>query len=302
MPLDSPVGAAKPSAGATAGLSTTEDWRSFFASYSTIVLVANSDEVDIEALRAALPRDALFVFFNKVYKVLKRPFDGHALLAVRSGTAGVKILNRGELGDVVSYFPADRFLGILSIRAGSEEKVTPASAFGSVPAGLLDLTDHFRDFYPSDHLPSTGFALAVWLCELVPDRKTVLAGFSGKRSDRLQIFHIHDWTFEQTVQRLLVRSGRLTIANAEHPSSYAALTKRFPEITEADISLAAAEILSERLEGANMEIDKLISMMRVNRSIKNFFGGLRPVIRSVRPIETAVRRLKGGMKGKPRGD
>jgi hypothetical protein len=298
MALDRPVETAKPFGGATAGLSTTDDWRSLFASYSTIVLVANSDEVNIEALRASLPSDALFVFFNKVYKVLKRPFDGNALLAVRSGTTGVKIVNRGELGEVVRYFPADRFLGVLCVRAGSEEKVTPASAFGRVPAGHLDLTEYFRDFYPSDHLPSTGFALAVWLCELNPDRKIVLAGFSGKRSDRLQIFHIHDWTYEQTVQRLLARAGRLTIANATLPPSYAALMSRFPDIPAADISLAAAEILSERLEAANVEIDKLISMMGVSRSIKNFFGGLRPVVRSVKPIETAIRRLKGGMKGR----
>jgi hypothetical protein len=301
MAVDRPAETAKPFAGATAGLSTTDDWRSLFASYPAIVLVANSDEVDIEALRANMPSDALFVFFNKVYKVLKRPFDGNALLAVRSGTAGVKIVNRGEVAEVVSYFPADRFLGIMCVRAGAVEQVTPASAFGSVPAGHLDLTEYFRDFYPLDHLPSTGFALAVWLCELVPDRKIVLAGFSGKRSDRLQIFHIHDWTFEQTVQRLLVRSGRLTIANAEPPHSYAALMKRFPDIPAADISLAAAEILSERLEAANVEIDKLISMMRVSQSIKNFFGGLRPVARSVGPIETAIRRLKGRMKGGPEG-
>src|SRR5262249_12763067 len=99
--LDDPFESARSFSGTTSGLSTTADWRSFFAPYSTIVLVANSDEVDIESLRASLPGDALFVFFNKVYKVLKRPFDGNALLAVRSGTAGVKIVNRGEVSEVV---------------------------------------------------------------------------------------------------------------------------------------------------------------------------------------------------------
>ena len=87
------------------------------------------------------------------------------------------------------------------------------------------------------------------------------------------------------MQRLLVRSGRLTIANAATPHSYAALMKRFPDIPAADISLAAAEILSERLENVNADIDKLISMTRVNRSIEN-------LIRGLKPIETFIRRLK----------
>ena len=198
---------ARPFAGTTAGRSSKDDWRPLFASYSEIVLVANSDEVDIEALRASLPGDALFVFFNKVYKVLDRPFDGNVLLAVRSGRGGPHIVSRGQVGDVVSYFPTDGFLGIMCMRVGPVEPVTPASAFGGVPTGHLDLADYFADFYPSDHLPSTGFALAVWLCELDLGRKIVLAGFSAKRSERWKIFDIHDWTFEQVVQRLLVRSG-----------------------------------------------------------------------------------------------
>ena len=94
--------AARPFLGSTAGFSTTDDWRPLFASYSVIALVANSDEHrlglvrgdDIDALRASLPSDTLFVFFNKVYKVLYKPFNGNALLAVRSGTGGPNILSR----------------------------------------------------------------------------------------------------------------------------------------------------------------------------------------------------------------
>ena len=289
MPLNSALRptevAARPFAGTTAGFSTRDDWRSLFASYPAITLVANSDEVDIDAVRASLPVNTLFVFFNKVTKVLDRPFDGNALLAVRSGTGGPNIVHRGEVGKVASYFPSDGFLGIMCLRTAALEKVTPASAFGSVPTGHLDLADYFIDFYPSDHLPSTGFALAVWLCELDLGGKILLAGFSAKRSERWRIFDIHDWTFEQVVQRLLLRSGRLTIANAARPHSYAAIMKRFPDIPAANISLAAAEILSERLEGANAEIDKLISMTSVNRSVEKFIRGLKP-------IETFIRRLR----------
>jgi hypothetical protein len=289
VPLESglrPIeAAAKPFAGTTAGFSTRDDWRSLFASYPVIALVANSDEVDIDALRASLRGDTLFVFFNKVYKVLDRPFDGNSLLAVRSGTGGPNILTRGNVDHVVGYFPSDRFLGIMCVRAGTLEKVTAASAFGGVPTGQLDLTDYFTDFYPADHLPSTGFALAVWLCELDLGGEIVLAGFSAKRSDRWKIFDVHDWTFEQVAQRVLLRSGRLTIANAAKPHSYAAIMKRFPDIPAANISLATAEVLSERLESVNAEIDKLISTTSVNRSVEKF-------IRRLKPIETFIRDLR----------
>ena len=284
--------AARPFLGSTAGFSTKDDWRPLFASYSVIALVANSDEIDIDALRASLPEDTLFVFFNKVYKVLDKPFDGNALLAVRSGTGGPNILSRrGELDHVTSYFRSDRFLGIMCMRAGTVEKITPASAFGGVQTGHLDLADYFVDFYPSDHLPSSGFALAVWLCELDLERKILLAGFSAKRSGRWKIFDIHDWTFEQVVQRLLVRSGRLTVANTATQHSYASLMERFPDISATSISLAAAEVVSARLENVNAEIDKLISTTRVNRSVEKFIRGLKPV-------ETFISRLKKSLSTK----
>ena len=286
-----PVATARPFAGRSAGLSTGDDWRSLFASYPVIALVANSDEVDADVLRASLPSDALFVFFNQVFKVLDRPFEGNSLLAVRSGTDGVKIVRRGEVDKVASYFASDNFLGIMCVRAGSLERVTPVSAFGGVPTGHLDLTDYFADFYPSNLLPSTGFALAVWLSELGLGKKIILAGFSARRSEHLQLGHIHDWTFEQVVQRLLVRSGRLTISNVATPRSYAALMERFPDIPAANISLAAAEVLSERLASANAEIDKLISTTRPNRWVANFF-------RRLKPIEMFFRRLKRGNSSK----
>ncbi len=225
------------------------------------------------------------MFFNKVYKVLDGPFDGHSLLAVRSGTGGPNILSRGEVGRVTGYFPEDRFLGILCMRTAAIEKVTPASAFGGVPTGQLDLADYFVDFYPPDHLPSSGFALAVWLAELELGRPIVLAGFSAKRSERWKIFDVHDWTFEQIVQRLLARAGRLTLANAPPPHAYAQVLARFPEFSAENLSLAASEILSERLEGANAEIGKLIATTSVNRSVER-------LVRGLKPVEGLVRRFK----------
>jgi hypothetical protein len=171
------------------------------------------------------------------------------------------------------------------MRTAAIEKVTPASAFSGVPTGQLDLAEYFVDFYPPDHLPSSGFALAVWLAELELGRPIVLAGFSAKRSERWKIFDVHDWTFEQIVQRLLVRAGRLTLAKAPPPHAYAQVLARFPEFSAETLSLAASEILSERLEGANAEIGKLIATTSVNRSVER-------LVRGLKPIEGLVRRFK----------
>jgi hypothetical protein len=64
-----------------------------FEGFGRVVLVANSEAVDVADLQAR-HAGALFVFFNKVYKVLDRPFAGDALLVARSGPAGANIVYR----------------------------------------------------------------------------------------------------------------------------------------------------------------------------------------------------------------
>src|SRR5580765_5861341 len=86
-----------PVAGAPSGLTAPQAWRAIFAAFSHIVLVANSDEVRIDELQDAFPENALFVFFNKVYKVLDRPFTGNALLISRGGPRGANIVYRREV-------------------------------------------------------------------------------------------------------------------------------------------------------------------------------------------------------------
>lgn len=288
------VPAADPAPRSTAGLISAEDWRGFFAVHSEIVLVANSDAVDIGALRAGMSGGALFVFFNKVYKVLDRPFDGHALLVARSGMTGANIAYRREVGEVLKFFPSARFAGVMNMMSGETEIFSPAGDFEGAPVGHLDLTGYFADFYTPGHRPSSGFALAVWLCEHVPEARVVLAGFSAQRSERWKLFHIHDWTFEQIVQRVLVRAGRLAIAGDVPQASYAAVTGRFPGISPADVSMAAAEVLSERLEGTNREIDRLISVTRFGRAVDGFLRRLKPRSRKQKLKEERMRLAKKG--------
>lgn len=263
-------------------------WREVFAAYPVIVLIANSDAVEIGALRRDYGEDALFVFFNKVYKVLDAPFDGPALLVARSGPAGANIVYRREVADVVRLVRSPRFLGICNLRAGGHEQFSPASDFGVPdPVGHLDLAAWFEGFYPASHMATSGFALAVFLCEQRLDARIVLAGFTAKRSTRWKLFADHDWTFEQIVQRLLIRAGRIETASIVADDFLGPIHRRFPEIAPADVGAVAAEVLAERLETANLAIDDLIRLTRPQRRFDGWLKGLKPKTRKAKLAEAS---------------
>ncbi|MDL2410395.1 3-deoxy-manno-octulosonate cytidylyltransferase [Rhizobium calliandrae] len=276
-----------PVGGAAAGLTTTDDWRSKLAAFSHIVLVANSDAVDIGSLQTQFPPTALFVFFNKVYKVLDRPFHRPSLLISRGQPRGANIVYRGEVGDVVKFFPKEYFLGIMNIRLGLEEKLNPAADFQGAPTGHLDLVGFCRDFYTDGKTPTSGFAIALWLSDLKLPGAIVLAGFSAKRSEKWRVVSVHDWTFEQTFLRLFARLGKITIHGGVSANAYAKLAERFCEIPTAEISLAAAEVLSERLSNTDAEVDRLISLTNMIRSTDNFLRRLKPKFLKRRPQRNA---------------
>ncbi|RAX41416.1 3-deoxy-manno-octulosonate cytidylyltransferase [Rhizobium tropici] len=265
-----------PAAGSAAGLNSADEWRTILAGFSHIVLVANSDAVDIAGLQAQFPETALFVFFNKVYKVLDRPFHRHSLLISRGQPRGANIVYRGEVGEVVKFFPREYFLGIMNIRLGPEEKLNPAADFQGAPTGHLDLVGFCSDFYTEGKTPTSGFALALWLSDLKLPGAIVLAGFSARRSQKWRVVAVHDWNFEQTFLRLFARLGKITIHGGVALNPYIRLAQRFSELPPAEISLAAAEVLSERLGNTDAEVDKLISLTNVIRSTDNFLRRLRP--------------------------
>ncbi len=265
-----------PAAGSAAGLTDAGEWREVLAAFSHIVLVANSDAVDIASLQAQFPQTALFVFFNKVYKVLDRPFHGHSLLISRGQPRGANIVYRGEVGEVVKFFPKEHFLGIMNIRLGPEEKLNPAADFQGAPTGHLDLVGFCSDFYTEGKTPTSGFAMALWLSDLKLPGAIVLAGFSARRSQKWRVVSAHDWSFEQTFLRLFARLGKIVIHGGVSLNPYIRLAERFSEVPPAEISLAAAEVLTERLGNTDAEVDKLISLTNVIRSTDNFLRRLRP--------------------------
>ncbi|TCL62378.1 3-deoxy-manno-octulosonate cytidylyltransferase [Rhizobium sp. BK251] len=270
----------------TAGLKTAEDWRRLLSPYPYIVLAANSDAVDMKALQAEFPPNSLFVFFNKVYKILDRPFEGNALLVARSGTMGANIVYRREVGDVVAYFPNEGFLGIMNLRVDAGERLSDPSEFGGgVPVGYLDQADFFAEFYPPGRMPTSGFALALWLSDLKIPGRIVLAGFTARRSAKWKVFDVHDWTFEQTFLRLFARLGRISMHSGTEVNAYVRLAQRFSDIPPAEIALTAAEVLAERLDNANAEIDRLISATKMIRSVDSFFRRLKPKTRKQKFLE-----------------
>ena len=265
-----------PRPGAVSGLSESSNWREILAPYSHIVLVANSGALDVVDLQPQYPATTLFVFFNRVYKSLDRPFEGHALLVSRAQPKGANIVYRNEVSDVLSYFAQAHFLGILNIRLAASEKLNTSADYQNAPTGHLDLLGYCDSFYTSGKTPTSGFAIALWLSELRLPAKIVLAGFSAKRTAKWRVVSIHDWSFEQTFLRVFARLGKVTIEGGVPKNPYAALAERFPEIPPSDIELAATEVLSERLSHSDGEIDKLISLTNFIRAGDEFLRGLRP--------------------------
>ncbi|MTH78037.1 3-deoxy-manno-octulosonate cytidylyltransferase [Paracoccus aestuariivivens] len=258
---------------------SSDEWRRLFAGYSNIVLVANSDDVDLAGLERTYPDDTLFIFFNKVYKVLDTQFRRPALLVSRSGMMGANIVHRREVPEVLKYFDRENFLGVLNIIIGNGERFSPAEAFLGVPVRHLDLEATIAPFYPQKKFPTTGFALCVWLTKLGHDGKIILAGFSSKRSERWKVFDVHDWTYEQVLLRLLARNGDIEILELPSENPFADIPKHFPQFTPFDVAVTANEVLSDRLSNLGTITDRLMSVTKVLRYLDSSFRNLRPKTR-----------------------
>ncbi|MCO6402973.1 3-deoxy-manno-octulosonate cytidylyltransferase [Aurantimonas endophytica] len=272
---------------------TREGWADYLGGFARVVLVANSDAVDIASLGSRYGDGTLFVFFNKVFKVLDAPFDRPSLLVARSSAAGANIVYRREVDDVLRLLRGAHFQGILNLSAGDQEVFSPANDFGGARVGYLDLTPVFVDFYPPTHVPTSGFALAYWLAEACPDLPIVLAGFTARRSQAWKLFHDHEWTFEQIVNRLLVRNGRLTMDGGSSGGRWDRIAERVPGITPSDVALVSAEVLSERLEGTNIVVDRLLSLTRLQGWFSGFLRSLKPKTRKQKLAEKSAAEAPG---------
>ncbi|TCM58508.1 hypothetical protein C8J36_101411 [Rhizobium sp. PP-F2F-G48] len=258
------------------------DWIEFFSEFSRIVLVANSDTAEPEDLPDDVRDSTLFVYFNRVNRVLDTPTSDNTLLVTRSNQAGSELVYRGILSEMTALLQKPGFRGIMNLRAVAFEHLQSESELGPSPAGTLDLAAYLRPLYPQDHTASTGFALALWLSEHVRNVEISLTGFTGLRSARWKVFHIHDWVFEQSVLQVLKTHKRLTFGGPAEADPYAALRRHFPEIEENDIILASIQVLSAQSEGTKKQVDQLFSITSPLRAFYNTFKRLKPKTRKQR--------------------
>lgn len=254
-------------------------WRQFFAPYADIVLIANSAEVDMDALDRDFGPETLFVFFNKVYKVLEGRFSRPAILISRSGMMGANIVHRREAAQVLGHFDPASFRGVVNIIIGNDERFSTAEEFGTPHVAHLDLDPLLSPFYPPQMVPTTGFALSIWLEKLGLQARITLAGFSSKRSEKWKVFDIHDWTFEQVVLRLMRRNGQIQMLGADSENHFTLLRTHFPQFSERDIAEVTDEVLSERLSHVSATVDRLMSVTKPLRYLGDRLRQLRPKTR-----------------------
>ena len=263
-------------------------WARWFGAYDRLVLVANSEAVSRAALEA-MPEGTLFVFFNRVFKVLDAPFARPSVLVARCSIAGPNVVHRNEQGSVLGLLAGDAFHGVLQLRAAPHEAFGEAAAFAPHPVARLDLSGWFDGVYPPGDVPTSGFALAAWMMAFEAAPPVTLAGFSAERSDRWKLFDDHDWAFEQVVLRSLASGGRLErVPAAGEAWPLGAMMDRLGAAAP-DPAVVAA-VLSERQRGTNVMLDRVWSMMKPIRTLDRAFRRLKPPTRK----ERAARARTGG--------
>ena len=259
---------------------TSDEWAEWFTSFDRILLIANSEDV----VRAALPEGddrVLHVFFNRVFKVLDEPFDGPSLLVARCSGAGPNLVYRGEVDAVLQLLsPAGRY-GVLQLRASESERFGPDEAFGGTQVSRLDLAGWFDGIYPRGDIPTSGFALVTWLLDRAPSARLELHGFSARRSSRWKLFDDHDWTFEQIALASLEAAGRIVrVGKGDADWPLGNYLER-QGIGTLDAALAA-RVLSERLRGTNLMLDRVWSVLKPMRWIDDRIRALKPQTRKQR--------------------
>lgn len=254
--------------------------QAFFASFDAIVLVANSRDA-AEALTApGLGERPLFVFFNRVYRIIDKPFTRDCILLSRSSPVGSSLVYRKELDDVVRLLKGPGFHGILNVRLEEREVLSKPEEFKGNPIGYLDLVEWSQRIYPlGRRMPSTGFGAAVWLAQQDLGKPIALSGFSGVRDGQWRVYDGHDWTWEQIVLHLFYKKGMLqNFKSGKFYDDWPVDTflEAFPQVDAFEFAGTAAEVLSHRLAGTNRVIDSIFSALKIQLAVRDFIRSIRP--------------------------
>lgn len=237
-----------------------DEWRDWLGRFERIVLYANASGV---AVRSPA-RGSLAVTFNRFVVPGVDLSNATTLLVLRNARQGIATVRRGAFDGVLAKFGEDGPSRIVRLTAG--DRIGSGSDHElPVPYVDLNLTDHFRAWYPAA-MPSTGYATASWLASLELDVPIELRGFTGVRSETNKVSYLHDWTFERASLRLLVADGKLIDGNMGG-GRLAALATAHPNASSEELTTAYLAALQERMEGNERIADRLMSATRPLRWI-----------------------------------
>lgn len=280
--------------------------QAFFAPFDAIVLVANSKDAAAALTAPSLGERPFFIFFNRVYRILDKPFRRDSLLVSRSSPVGASLVYRSQVSDAASLLEGAGFRGILNVRAREAERFSTSEEFGGHPVGFLDLAEWAMRFYPpGGRMPSTGFAMATWLAQQKLPQPIVLSGFTGVREEQWRLMDAHDWTWEQIVLGMLYKAGMLRrFAPGKAPEGWPveALMAEFPQFTRDQLSATVVEVLANQLNGTRLVIDHVYSTLRPQLAVRRFLRWIRPRSRHVKERERLQKELAAApAKDRPGG-
>lgn len=258
---------------------TPDDLHALFARRDLIALVANNEALDIEAVHRSLPEGTLFVFFTGCEKILTRKFEGEAALCHRLVTPD-RFLKAPKYFRMAYSLLPDRLaaeVGIIADRGTSAGPRPQAPRRSGLVPHLIDFDFEFAGFYPEGRMPTTGFALALYLLEKCPSAKVCLCGFSGVAGLRYTVYPEHDWTFEQTLIQLFARSGRLlrTDGTPAAAGPLNSIAQRYPEFGADLVALTASQVLASRFTGMERQMAHLWKQTRLRRTLNNAWRRIR---------------------------
>ncbi|SKA11913.1 hypothetical protein SAMN05428963_10687 [Consotaella salsifontis] len=268
-----------------------DDPKPFLAAFDAIVLVANSPSAAVALREGGFPQRTLFVFFNRVFNVLDHPFAEDSLLVSRATPSGSSLVYKDELDRSLDRLRPGRFHGLLVLKVAENEVINPREDFGSVPMVPLDLTERFSAIYPRGRIPSSGFAIALWLAEMRLGKPIRLVGFSGVREGTARVLDVHDWTWEQVVLDLCYRKDLLSPPADQTPWPAEGLLDRFPEFSAADFDAVAAGVLARRLGATDRAVDQLFKAVKPQIRLLELLRGFKPQSRKSRARQKLLDRL-----------
>lgn len=256
-------------------------FETILADYEMVALIANSEAVDIDAITRSMPARTLYVFFTGCAKVLSRPFEHDAVLCHRLVAGGTRFLKSKKHFDrAYSLFskPLKAEVGMLASPGVPDgTPPLPAARSSTLVPYTLDFDYTLGHIYPVKRVPTTGFAMAMWIAETMPTAQVCLCGFTGVASLNLSMYAEHDWTWEQILLQLFVKKGRILRfedALSEAAGSYARIHARFPEFSEATVALVASNVLTNRFTGMERQMAKLWGMTKLQRRVRGFLRRL----------------------------